>query len=284
MVGRLVPREEVIAKPAAGKYLSAMGTIVFQSFRDERSTAMARCLASVEAWAKAHGYAYRFLDDALFERVPDWFRERVAGDLLPMSDLARLVVARELLDEGWDTVAWLDADVLVFDPKGFNIDIAHDYAFCREVWLRRSGADKLLVTEGLHNAVCVFARDNPFLDFYIHACESIIRDAEGPIRSHALGPDFLARMADVIGPRTLPDVGLFSPIVTAAIAKGGGRASEAYRKAFGNPVRCANLCLSFVDRESSGVTLSETILDLAIDRLMGSGGKVLNEPHSAAGA
>lgn len=259
-----------------------MGTIVFQSFRDERGTAMARCLASVEAWAERQGHAYRFLDDELFERVPGWFRERVGGDPLPMSDLARLVVARELLDEGWDRVAWLDADVLVFDPESFTIDIADGYAFCREVWLRRSGADKLLVTEGLHNAVCVFGSGNPFLDFYIHACEAIIRDAEGPVRSHALGPDFLARLADVIGPRTLPDVGLFSPIVTAAIAKGGGRASRAYREAFGNPVRCANLCLSFVGRESSGVTLSETILDLAIDRLMESGGKVLNEPNSAA--
>ncbi len=255
-----------------------MGTIVFQSFRDERSAGMSRCLASVEAWAKAQGYAYRFLGDELFERVPDWFRERVGGDLLPMSDLARLVVARELLDEGWDRVAWLDADVLVFDPEEFRIDIDHDYAFCREVWLRRSGADKLLVTEGLHNAVCVFARGNPFLDFYIHACESIIHGAEGPVRSHALGPDFLACLADVIGPRTLPDVGLFSPMVTAAIAKGGGRASRAYREAFGNPLRCANLCLSFLGRESSGVTLSATVLDLAIDRLMDGRGRVLNDP------
>ncbi len=255
-----------------------MGTVVFQSFRDTQSVGIRRCLASVEAWAASQGHAYRFLGDELFERVPDWFRERVAGDRLPMSDLARLVVARELLDEGWDRVAWLDADVLVFDREGFSIDIAHDYAFCREVWLRRGGADKLLVTEGLHNAVCVFSRGNPFLDFYIHACESIIRDAGGPIRSHALGPDFLARMADVIGPRTLPDVGLFSPIVTAAIAKGGGRASKAYRKAFGNPLRCANLCLSFLDRESSGVTLSETMLDLAIDRLMESGGRILTDP------
>ncbi|MDP6952040.1 MAG: hypothetical protein QGF53_04695, partial [Alphaproteobacteria bacterium] len=162
---------------------SAMKTIVFQSFRDDRSGAIGRCLASVEAWAARQGYAYRFLGDELFDRVPDWFRERVAGDRLPMSDLARLVVARELLDEGWETVVWLDADVLVFDPENFRISLDDGYAFSREVWLRRGGADKLLATEGLHNAVCAFARGNAFLEFYIHACEAIVRGAEGPIRS-----------------------------------------------------------------------------------------------------
>jgi hypothetical protein len=254
-----------------------MKTVVYQSFRNDTVRGpIARCVATVEAWAGARGFAYRFLGDELFERVPDWFRARVGGNRLPMSDLARLKVAREFLDEGFARAIWVDADVVVFDPDNFDIAIAEDYAFCREVWMRRGRGGKPLATEGLHNAVCAFARGNAFLDFYIHACEQIVRGVEGAVVSQKLGPDFLSRLKDVIGDRVLSDVGLFSPIVTADIGKGGGRAAAAYMKAFGHPVRAANLCLSFVGRESSGVTLTEAMLDRAIDRLLESRGEVVN--------
>jgi hypothetical protein len=254
-----------------------MKTVVYQSFRSDAVRGpVARCVATVEAWAKLRGFAYRFLGDELFDRVPDWFRDRVAGNRLSMSDLARLKVARELLDEGADRAVWVDADVVVFDPGNFDIAIEKEYAFCREVWIRRGGGGKLLATEGLHNAVCVFARGNSFLDFYIHAACEIVRAADAEVVSQKLGPDFLSRLKDVIGDRVLGDVGLFSPIVTADIARGGGRAAAAYMKAFGHPIRAANLCLSFVGRNSGGVTLTETMLDRAIDRLLESRGEVVN--------
>jgi len=234
-------------------------------------------LQSVAAWAATRGYEYKFLDDALFERVPTWFRDKVGGNLLPMSDLARLKIARELLDDGFDRAIWLDADVLVFDPDGFEIAVETAYAFGREVWVRRGGGDTLLATEGLHNAVCVFCRDNDFLNFYIHASEEIVRGAPSEVLSHQIGPDFLNRLSDVIGPRVVPDVGLFSPLVITDIAGGGGRALTMHMDAFGHPVRAANLCLSFVGRESSGVTVTDAILNRAIDRLLGTLGRELGQ-------
>ena len=142
-----------------------MRTVVLQSFRTTGvPDAIARCLASVEDWARLRGYAYRFVDDSLFDEVPAWFRDKVAGDLLPMSDLARLLRLQRLIDDGCDRVIWLDADVLVFDPDRFIIDVLSEYAVGREVWVRRGGRDRLLVTEGLHNAAMVFCRANSFLD------------------------------------------------------------------------------------------------------------------------
>jgi len=222
------------------------------------------------------GYEYRFVDDALFDRVPTWFRAKVGDNLLPMSDLARLKMARELLEQGYERVIWLDADVLVFDPNGFEITTDRDYAFGREVWVRRGDGDGLFVTEGLHNAICVFCRDNDFLDFYIHACEEVVRDAESEVLSHQIGPDLLNRLSDVIGPRIVPDVGLFSPLVIADITSGSGRALTAYMDEFAHPVRAANLCLSFVGRASSGVTVTNAILNRAIDRLLETRGDVVN--------
>lgn len=254
-----------------------MRTVVFQSFRtSDVPDAIARCLESVQSWAKMRGYEYRFVDDALFDVVPVWFRDKVGGNLLPMSDLARLKWARRLLVEGRERVIWLDADVLVFDPDRFAIDVISEYAVGREVWVRRGGRDRLLVTHGLHNAALVFCRDNHFLDFYIHASEAIVAGATDAVLSHQIGPDLLNRFNDIIGDRLVPDVALFSPLVMTDIARGGGRAIQAHGEAIAGPIRAANLCLSFLDRESSGVVMDEGVLNRAIDRLLDTRGAVVN--------
>ena len=254
-----------------------MKTVVLQSFRTTGvPDAIARCLRSVEDWARLRGYAYRFVDDSLFDDVPDWFRDKVAGDLLPMSDIARLQWMQRLLDDGCDRVIWLDADVLVFDPDRFIIDIESEYAVGREIWVRRGGRDRLLVTAGLHNAALVFCRANSFLDFYRHACEAIVAGATAAILSHQIGPDLLNRFADIIGDRVIPDVALFSPLVMSNIAKGGGRAIAAHGEAFAGPIRAANLCLSFLRRESSGVVIDEGVFNRAVDRLLETRGAVVN--------
>ena len=80
----------------------------------------------------------------------------------------------------------------------------------------------------------------------------------------------------MIGGHLLTNVGLFSPIVTADIAKGGGRAATAQRRAFGHPVHAANLCASFLNRPDDGFTLTEKIMTRATDRLIETKGAVVN--------
>ena len=101
-----------------------MNAIVYQSYRTQNVPGwIQQCLRIVPIWARAQGYEYRFFDEALFDRLPAWFRKRVSHRILPMSDLARLLLARELLDEGFDRVVWVDADVLIFDIKQFSVDL-----------------------------------------------------------------------------------------------------------------------------------------------------------------
>ena len=246
-----------------------MNTVVFQSFRAHAVPgAISQCLETVRSWAEARGYEYRFIDDALFDRVPAWFRAKVNENRLPMSDLARLKVARELLNDAFDRVIWFDADILIFAPDNFDVSNEIDYAFGHEIWVRRGDGTKLFVTEGLHNAISVFRRGNAFLDFYIQASEDSVRDTDGDVLSHQIGPDFLNRHCDVIGPRIVHDVGLFSPLVIADIANGGGPALQAHMAASKGPIRAANLCLSFVGRSSSGVVVTEKMLDDAIANLL----------------
>ena len=237
--------------------------------------AITACLRSVHAWAEAVGYDYSFVGDELFDPLPGWFVDGVNGNRLIMSDLARLLWLREQL-ESYELAVWIDADVLVFAPAYFTIQCDGGYAVCRETWLRRGGRGQFLATHGLHNAVLAFRPGNSLLDFYIHACAALVRNAGSKLVAHALGPDLLSRFADVLGPHTIPHVGLFSPVVTAAIAAGKGRAIAAYREAHGEPVYAANMCSSFLDRPSDEGGLPMRTLERAIDKLLATQGAMIN--------
>jgi hypothetical protein len=64
------------------------------------------------------GLAYEVVGDELFDAVPadltPWAAPASLG-LLPATDVARLALMRRRLADGWESVLWLDADVLVFD-------------------------------------------------------------------------------------------------------------------------------------------------------------------------
>ena len=90
-------------------------TIVIQSYRTHDVPPwLARCLASVRAWAEECGFTYRFLGDELFDPLPARLRLR-AGHLPQMlADLGRLHAIATALAEGADRAVWAGADVVVF--------------------------------------------------------------------------------------------------------------------------------------------------------------------------
>ena len=251
-------------------------TIILQSHHDGAPAPVATCVESVRTWATDAGHAYAFVGNALFDPLPAWFADGVGGNRLIMSDLARLLWLREQL-KTYDMAVWIDADVLVFAPERFAICCNGGYGVCRETWVRRGGRGQFLVTQGLHNAVLAFRRGNPLLDFYIHACGEVVRHHGPALEPHALGPDLLARFGDVLGAHVLPNIGLFSPVVTAGIAAGKGRAIHAHMQAAGEPVYAANLCASFLDRPAQRGGLSLRTLQRAIDRLLKTAGAVVND-------
>src|SRR5688500_106983 len=94
----------------------SMRTLVLQSCSNsQRDTWIQDCLRSVSAWAQAKGYTYRHIGDELFTVVPDWYLRKVGARLPIAADYARLVFLQKALEEGFEQVIWLDADVLVFD-------------------------------------------------------------------------------------------------------------------------------------------------------------------------
>ncbi len=243
-----------------------MRTVICQSHGPHAPPWQGECTASVRAWAAARGFDYRFVGDALFEALPDWYRRKTRERPMVAADLGRLLLASELLGD-WERVVWLDADVLVWDPAALELP-AVPYAFGREVWVHpRDG--RLRAHKKVHNALCLFTRGNPFLDFYIHACESLVARAPDP-PPHLVGPRLLAPLHNLLQFPLVESVGSLSPFVLRDLADGGGPALELHRRA--SPVlAAANLCASLVGVDYDGAHLAEDALCAAI-RALSRGG------------
>ena len=226
-----------------------MKTVVYQSYRTtEVAPWIECCLASVRDWTAAQGWDYRFIGDEIFDLAPGWYRDKAQGRTPVITDLCRLILARDLLAEGYVRVIWLDADVLIFDPENLHITVSEEFAFGQETWIQPGkGAGKgrrLKATTNVHNALCVFTEGNSFLDFYIHACLSVVRRIEGPMVPQLVGPKLLTALHNILGFQLAPEVGAFSPLLLSDIAGGGGPALDLYRESAPATARAANLCAS----------------------------------------
>jgi hypothetical protein len=255
-----------------------MHTLVCQSYRLADVPAwLDACLGSVRAWAQVQGFDYRFVDDRLFDYAPDWYRIKTGGDVLPVSDLARLLLIREAFGQGYQRVVWADADILVPDPAAFTIGVNAGYAFCREVWvgLRHRRGALTCLDANVNNAVCVFVQPNSFLDFYIEACQSRIRSLSQVDRLDA-GSRLLTALHDLVRLPLLANVALFSPLVLADVARGGGAALDAYLAHFAAPIHAANLCGSFRGKCHDGVTVDDALFAAAVERLLRTRGAAVN--------
>lgn len=245
-----------------------MKTVVYQSFKAENVPSwVSRCMESVQGWAGLNGFDYRFVGDEIFDLLPDWYREKAASRIPVMTDLGRLMLAKQFLAGGYERAIWLDADMLVFDPNGLKIDVAEEFAFGREVWVQRDNKGRLKAYRNVHNALCVFIANNSFLDFYIHACFSIIKRMEGEMVPQIVGPKLLTSLHNMIGFSLIDDVGMISPLVLGDLAQGGGEAL-ALLSAEQGMMKAANLSASLSAKETDGVSVTEGMLETAIDRLL----------------
>jgi hypothetical protein len=251
-----------------------MKTIVYQSFRTSGVPGWVRtCLSSVEDWATAQGFEYRFYDDEIFERVPAWVLNKAGRHLQIATDLGRLVLARELLAEGYRRVVWIDADILIFDPEGFALSLEDEYAFGREIWVQPSGKGRggIKAYKNVHNAIAVFCQGNSFLDFYIHSSLKILRRVEGPMVPQIIGTKFLTALHNIAGFTLIDEVGMASPLVVRDVANGGGPALKLLCQKSPQPLSALNLCTSLAGGEADDVVLSTALMEAVCKRLLEQG-------------
>ena len=149
-------------------------TAIIQTFRDHAIPAwIRRCLGSVKKWAELHGHDYSLAGNEFYDLCGPEYLARGSKNPQAITNLARLVAARQRLDAGYRQVIWMDADVFVFAPASLVFDfplesLTTGYAFGREVWLERDPAGALYVSPPRpHNAAAFFTQGAVDLDMLI---------------------------------------------------------------------------------------------------------------------
>ena len=258
-----------------------MKTIVYQSYRTQQVPAwITTCMGTVRAWAAQQGFDYRFYDDAFFDRAPQWFRDKAQQSVCPVTDLARLVVARELLAQGYQRTVWVDADLLVFAPQQLRVDLVQDFSFCHELWVWVDAAGALQLAHRVNNAITVFCAGNVQLAFFIDACLRIGRH-KAQIGKLDVGTKFLSGLRAVLPYPLLENVGMLSPRMLQEIAHGQPLHLRRYAQGLLAPLACANLCGSLQGRPLQGVVPDDALYATVVGALLSSRGEVVNALRSA---
>lgn len=236
--------------------LEFMKTIVIQSCSTPASGWMNTCLDSVRAWANVRGFEYRFIDDAIFDYVPDWYMNKVAGKLPVATDYARLVLLQQALDdEGFEQAIWLDADVLVLD-QAMTIKHEGSCAFGQEVWVQRDKKGHLRAKRNVHNAVCSFYQNCPVLPFLIHTVESLVRRVDsGFIPPQFVGPKLLNALHPLADFSLLPQIGALSPLVVDDVLAAGGKALQLMLNEAPVTLQAVNLCASVLPEDKASTVI-----------------------------
>lgn len=262
-----------------------MKVMVYQSFRGPPPPAwLGTCMQTAEAWAAKKGYDYDG-DLDLFAFVPEWFREKAGSLINVVADLARLQMARHFLSSGYDRAIWLDADVVVFDPERYEIDLAPPFLMCRELWVDTADEDIELGQGPLHcnrqvtNSMTMFSADNDFLDFYIDKTLAIVRESPGRAGRLSVSTHFLT---ELVKTRELPlhrQLGLFSPILKHGLVEGVPEILDVYAASMESPVYAANLCFCHRGMRRKGILVDDALFERTVEVLLRGRGSEFNERY-----
>jgi len=233
-------------------------------------------------------YAYQLEGDELFERNPRWLNEKLQGRGPIKSDIARLLWAREALAQH-ERVLWLDADVFIFMPERFDPlsrleasgpPLLPEWGralFGLERWVqphKKGPRFGWRVYQNVCNALCLFERGAPMLDFYLQSALGVIERVDPQfIAPQLIGPKLLSAQHNLSPLRVTSQLGSASVDLLIELALGEGQALDTFRERVAQDAaeeRCValNLCASLLgQRSQAGELLSEARLMEAIEAL-----------------
>jgi hypothetical protein len=253
--------------------------VVLQSFRSYDVPAwIQRCMASVRSWAEQRHFTYAFVGDELLALPPDWFRKKSGRYLNIVTDLGRLLCAREYLAKGAERVLWIDADVLIFQPDPLNIDLTLSYGYAKEAWCRRDDNGGISSSLKINNAACLFRGDEAglaHLNGYIDDCLKLLQETDR-VRDHTLiGTRYLSARNSKSPLPVLLGFGLLSPLVVRAILTSDSEVLAYFGEQHGDPIYAANLCNFFRGTGANKSGIADDTYTAVVNALLADGGAML---------
>jgi hypothetical protein len=249
-----------------------MKTLVIQSYRATNVPEwIARCLATVRAWAGAQGFDYQLAGDESFQLCGADYLARVDGNVRSITNLSRLLLVQAAHAAGYDRAIWFDADILVFAPDELRIDLSSRYAFAAEAWISRAGGDQWQASVGVNNSVFACMAGEPDLEWLIAAIRHIVRHRRIST-NYEVGGELIKGLRLSLGYHLIGGVGMFSNDIVTALARGEHAVLHAQARFHGVPIQAANLCAG--PHYDPPVTEADAIA--AIEALEASRGEVVN--------
>ena len=241
---------------------------ILQSYDEKRMTPwLEGCRCSVQAWANSQGYDYLFIENELFDEVPDWYMHKVADKLPVASDLGRLQWILKLHQQ-YEAVVWLDIDVLVFEPEHLSVDFqGRDCIFGQELWLQINDSH-LKTYRNVHNAYMGFRQGSSTLPFLIDTVTRLVKDVdEAYIAPQFVGPKLLGSLHNTVGFALEGRVGALSDVWVEKYLSHDEASLEMYQQQLKVPMYAANLCLSLhADDGGEMETLVESLLTMGFGK------------------
>ncbi|HEY3798934.1 MAG TPA: hypothetical protein VGL58_11325 [Caulobacteraceae bacterium] len=219
-----------------------MKTLIVQSYRNHNVPAwIARCMASVRAWATEQGFDYQVAGDDSFALCGADYLAAVGDNVRSITNLSRLILVQRAHAAGYERAVWLDADIFVFAPEQLRIELTSRYGFAREAWLMRGEDDRWTAAEGVNNSVFACMAGEPDLAWLIGALRHVAlhRRIES---NYQVGGDFIKGLRASLAFEALEHFGMYSADVVRALARGETLALHAQARFQGAPVYAANLC------------------------------------------
>lgn len=245
-------------------------TIIIQSHAPNAPGIVTRATETVRDWARSKGFEYAFKHDDLFDLIPSTVTDAAGSRKQMAADIARLVWIGTLLDEGWERVVWLDADVYVFRPDNFSVEVPSGFTFGREHWVQPDKSGRLKIYNNVHNAFLVFTPEGrTTLDFYHEQAARILLKAGPGVPPQLVGPKLLTALNNVVGFPLNNCVGMASPLVIRDLAENGGPAWEMMQAAHGDDLAAINLSTSLLHSTTDGVAVTRALLEKAVGSLAG---------------
>ena len=240
-------------------------TIVLQSHRQPLPASwIETCTNSVKDWAKQNGFTYQFIGDELFEYVSTPLLDKIENQPIIATDLARLKALQSLLQLGFESVIWCDADFLIFNPEQFILP-NEAFAIGREVWVQTDQRQKLSVHIKVHNAFLMFRQGNSFLNFYTETAERLLTQNEGSMPPQFIGPKLLTAIHNVVQCPVMETAGMLSPLVSKDIVNGGGEALDLFKQKSTQLITAANLCGSLIGNDELNIEVVENCTKMLLN-------------------
>jgi len=251
-------------------------TLVIQSFHAKPwPKTITRCIDSVQYWANQNKYHYKLIGDDILGVLPPKYLHNCFGRWPTITDLARLLLIKKYLNKQMSRVIWIDADVIIFAPRKFNIKVDEDHLIGREVWVSKKGRNQWRARKHVHNAFLSFTDSSPLLDFLIFATQRIVETLKAPSSPQIAGPKLYTHLNNLIGLPILESAGMMSPAVMNDLIVGKGQALNCHLEALKEPMAAVNLSQSLIDNiiDEIPVThdLFEQTIEVLVNRFQNSG-------------